>query len=273
MAQQILDDKKDVVDTKFDHVVELISECVVIKAQLQQFMDDLDGERQRARATSVRIAQLTKILQDANKGSGRGAVDLLKPLAVALKEAETLNEGARASKLDTVVIAMDEAVARFSKVMGDLQHELVTMDLGSSAISILQVLLVKIDGEIYGLPIESVLEILKVKPGDIHSIDGNDTISLRGHALGVVNVCQVIGMPGAKAKEIAENKIVVVSGNGEQVGVIVDDLLGEESVVFKDLPVQVRGIRGLQGASILGDGRVGLIIDTARLIAMAGGKE
>ncbi len=267
MSEQAID-KKNGPEGSFDRVIQLISECVVIKAQLQQFMSDLDGEKQKSRAVTLKMNEIVQGLQNVQKG-----VDIQKILGLVLKDSEGLYEVLHSSRLGPVIVSMDEAVARFSKVMGDLQHELVTMDLGASAISIMQVLLVKIDGEIYAIPIEAVLEIFKVKKNDIHSVDGNDTVSLRGHALGVVNVGQVLGMPNAKTKDLVDRKVVVITDSAQQIGVIVDELLGEESVVFKDLPVQLRGMKGLRGASILGDGRVGLIIDSAMLISMAGGKE
>ena len=264
MSQPVLEKEKTDQDSNFDKVIQLISECVVIKAQLQQYMDDLEGERQKSRAVGKKTAELLSALDAARKSGNFAPAD---------REAEMLRQNVKAVRLDGVVVSLEETVSRFSKVMGDLQHHLVKMSLGTSAISIMQVLLVKVGGQIYAFPIDAVIEIFKVKKADIYSVDGNDTVSLRGHALSVVNVAQVLGMPGSERKELAEQKTVVITDGAAQIGITVDELLGEESVVFKDLPPQVRGIRGLRGASILGDGKVGLIIDAAKLIGMAAGKE
>jgi chemotaxis protein histidine kinase CheA len=264
MSQEAQEANKVVKDGGFDKVIQHISECVVIKAQMQQFMDDLDGERLKARGVSQKAGELLESLRGAQKNN---------TAAQSLKQAEDLRASIKASRLDAIAVSLEDAVGRFSKVMGDLQHQLVQMDLGSAAISIMQVLLVKVDGNIYALPIEAVKEILKVKKEDVYSVDGSDTISLRGHPLGVIGIGQVIGMPGAKAGALGEQRIVILTDGQKQIGVVVDELLGEESVVFKELPAQVRGIKGLRGASILGDGKVGLIVDAARLILMAGGKE
>jgi len=264
MGNETLENEVKDQSSNFDRVVQLISECVVIKAQLQQYMDELELERQKNRSVGKKALELQSILASATKSGHYVPV---------IKQVEVLCQGVKTVHLDSVVVSMEETVSRFSKVMGDLQHHLVKMNLGSSAVSIAQVLLVKVAGQVYAFPIEVVAEIFKVKKQDIYSVDGNDTVSLRGHALSVVDVAQVLAMPGAERKELAEQKVVVITSGDVQLGVMVDELLGEESVVFKELPVQARGIQGLGGVSILGDGKIGLIIDCARLINMAADKK
>ena len=134
---------------------------------------------------------------------------------------------------------------------------------------IVKALLVVLGGETYAFPLNSVVEIVKTAPGDIYSVDGNDTIKLRDHALSLVNLGAIIGINAAHTEKGASGKVVVITDGLEKLGVPVDALIGEEEIVIKSLPEQFSGVKGMAGASILGDGTVTLILDPATIIGMA----
>jgi two-component system chemotaxis sensor kinase CheA len=133
-------------------------------------------------------------------------------------------------------------------------------------LAIIQALLVVIGEESYAFPLEAVTEIIKVSQSDIYSIDGTDTVKLRDRALSLVSLESVIGLKGKTrdAKDI--KKVVVISDGDQHLGIIVDSLIGEENIVIKSLPEHFSGVKGISGASILGDGQIALILDFLSII-------
>lgn len=128
-------------------------------------------------------------------------------------------------------------------------------------LAIIPALLVIIGGRPYALPLESVVEIIKVKNSEFYSIDGNDTVKLRDHALSIIKLEEVIGMSRNEKKETGSQKVVVITDGVEQIGVSVDELVGEEEIVIKSLSEHFANVIGIAGASVLGDGRIALILD------------
>jgi two-component system chemotaxis sensor kinase CheA len=133
---------------------------------------------------------------------------------------------------------------------------------------IIQALLVSLGGESYAFPLSAVVEIVKTADGDIYSVDGNNTIKLRDHALSLVDPGRIIGITCASGEK-RSGKVVVITDGREKIGVSVDSLIGETEIVIKSLPEHFAAVKGINGASILGDGSVALILDPAAIIAMA----
>lgn len=134
-------------------------------------------------------------------------------------------------------------------------------------LAIIKALLVVIGDEIFAFPLESVIEIVKVPVKEIYSVDGNDTIKLREHALSLIELQKVLGIKGGKTESHTHKKVVVVTDGNKNVGVIVDALVGEEEIVIKSLPEHFAHVKGITGASILGDGNISLILDPVSIIA------
>ena len=80
----------------------------------------------------------------------------------------------------------------------------------------------------------------------------------------VIDVCDYTGVT------IEDSIIVVVETDGEKIGVVVDELLGQQQVVIKSLEENYRRVDGISGATILGDGTVALIVDVSSLSKMSG---
>ena len=100
------------------------------------------------------------------------------------------------------------------------------------------------------------------------SVD-HELISLRDEYLPVIKVFQEFGHD-ADAKEIRDGLIMVVDSNNEKIGLLVDELLSQQQVVIKSLEDNYSKVRGVSGATILGDGTVALIIDITGLVNLAG---
>jgi two-component system chemotaxis sensor kinase CheA len=143
-------------------------------------------------------------------------------------------------------------------------------------LAILPSLMAMIQGDVFALPIESVVEIVSVRRQDFSRVHGLRTATVRGRVVSVAMLEDVFtwksgnDRPHAEKPEDAEESTLVIIGvAGRELGLCVDQLLGEEDVVIKSMAENYRNVEGVAGASILGDGRVALILDTSALIDMA----
>lgn len=119
----------------------------------------------------------------------------------------------------------------------------------------------QIDGHIYIIPLMSIVESLQVPAQKINAIGGQDPLySFRGEYIPLINLRDAMGHP---PKEQASNLIIVVEANNQLYGLIVDELLGQQQFVIKSLEENYQRVEGVAGATILGSGQVGLIIDIA----------
>jgi two-component system chemotaxis sensor kinase CheA len=133
-------------------------------------------------------------------------------------------------------------------------------------LAIMPTLMVTIGPQIFALPLASVVEIFDMVLGKTHVIDGQETIVVRDKALPLFYLRHWL-VRGSRNTPIPENGHVVIAQAGSQrVGLVVDQLIGQEEVVIKPLGAGVHGTPGLAGATITGDGRISLILDLPALV-------
>lgn len=140
-------------------------------------------------------------------------------------------------------------------------------------LAIVRALLVSAGGGTYVLPLGNVVELLRLgtRDGEVArcAVGGQGMIVVRGRTVPLANLADVLcgDARASRAERIAEDAYVVVVGWAEkQVGLCVDALVGEQEVVIKSLGTLLGDLPGLSGATILGDGRVGLIVDCAKAV-------
>jgi two-component system chemotaxis sensor kinase CheA len=123
--------------------------------------------------------------------------------------------------------------------------------------------------ECYILPLSSVVESFQVQPEMIRTLGGSGrVVQVRDEILPVLELEQVFNVP--RAGDACDDPImVVVESEGARVAVIVDELIGQQQVVVKNLEVNYRKVDDVSGATILGDGRVALILDAGALVRRA----
>ena len=97
----------------------------------------------------------------------------------------------------------------------------------------------------------------------------SDVLQLRDEYVPIVELDEVFNIDKEK-RSIEESIIVVVETDGEKIGVVVDELLGQQQVVIKSLEENYKRVDGISGATILGDGTVALIVDVSSLSKMSG---
>jgi two-component system chemotaxis sensor kinase CheA len=140
-------------------------------------------------------------------------------------------------------------------------------------LAILPSLMVQIDGDVFAMPMESVVEIVSVSKEEVNTIHGTWVAKVRGRVISVVRLDQVFAWSHVAAHatggESEDVTLVIVGERGHEIGLAVDRVLGEEDVVIKSMAENYRNVAGVAGASILGDGRVSLILDIIALIQMA----
>jgi two-component system, chemotaxis family, sensor kinase CheA len=124
---------------------------------------------------------------------------------------------------------------------------------------------VKVGTESYVIPLSSVKECLEL-PRESHRSEDGGVINLRGEALPYVRLRDLFGSGG---KEPAREKLIVVEYHGGRAGLAADELMGEQQAVIKPLGRLFRGVPGVSGSTILGNGRVALILDVPALCGEA----
>lgn len=128
-------------------------------------------------------------------------------------------------------------------------------------LAIIDGLVVNIGGHRYIVPIFDVKEMIRPTDEMISSVRGRDEMALvRGRLMPIVRLSQRFGVK-AKSDNICDGLLVVAECEGKQFCLLVDDLVGKQEVVIKSLGETLKNITGIAGCAILGDGRVGLILD------------
>ncbi|NLL52129.1 MAG: chemotaxis protein CheA [Peptococcaceae bacterium] len=132
-------------------------------------------------------------------------------------------------------------------------------------LAIIQALLVELGEEIYAVPLSSVVETLLVNTKEIKTVGGLQMVQIRGNTLPLLSLRQKFDLP-EREEEVEEVYVVVVGLGDKNIGLIVDELQGQQEIVIKSLGDFLNGIPGIAGATILGDGKVTLILDIGSLI-------
>ncbi|GHV53052.1 chemotaxis protein CheA [Synergistales bacterium] len=133
-------------------------------------------------------------------------------------------------------------------------------------LAIVLALLIRVGDETYAISLENVEETLLVHKKDIKYVHGTPVTTVRGEILPLSDLSAIIGTPGERP-ENEENPVVVVRVGRERarVGFLVDAFVGQQEIVIKPLGKLLLKVRGIAGATILGDGNVALILDASSL--------
>jgi two-component system chemotaxis sensor kinase CheA len=135
-------------------------------------------------------------------------------------------------------------------------------------LAIIRALLVRVDGQIYTVPLTSVQETMRIATDAIHTVQRREVVLVRGQALPLVRLADVFARRGARGRRAGEGLayVVVVRSGRTDLGLIVDKLIGEQEVVIKSMGGLLGDIEGVAGATILGDGRVSMIVDVPKVV-------
>ncbi|WP_024866432.1 chemotaxis protein CheA [Butyrivibrio sp. FCS014] len=132
-------------------------------------------------------------------------------------------------------------------------------------LAIIQALMVIIGEEKYAIPLDSIQSIEDVTPSDLKLVENREVINLRGSVTPIIRLNEVLDTESTKSPD--EDMVVVIARKGDQqVGLVIDELMGQQEIVIKPLGKYTAKCKFISGATILGDGEIALILDTNSII-------
>jgi two-component system chemotaxis sensor kinase CheA len=134
-------------------------------------------------------------------------------------------------------------------------------------LAIIQGLLARVQNDVFAIPLESVLEVIRVQRKDIATINNHEVIRLRDSVIPLARIADVFDIATTQQEE--EWRYVVVVGIAERrLGMVVDSLLGQKEIVVKSLGEYLGNVTAVAGSTILGDGRAIIIVDVAQFMKL-----
>ncbi len=168
-------------------------------------------------------------------------------------------------------VGMDVVKTRITQLNGSIE---IDSKLGRGTtirihvpltLAIMPTLMVVLGQQIFALPLVNVKEIIDFERSQARDVNGAKTLVVRGRALPLFYLSRWL-VQGVHDCVIDNGHVVIVSVGSQMLGLIVDELIGQEEVVIKPLGSMLQGTRGLSGATITGNGRIALILDLPELI-------
>jgi two-component system chemotaxis sensor kinase CheA len=167
-------------------------------------------------------------------------------------------------------VGMDVVKQKVDSLNGTISIETI-QDKGTTftiklplTLAIIQALMVQVADLTYSIPINSVIETIRISPEEIELLENHEIIRVRDEVNSLIHLKEVFNH-GTRTQ--ADYYYVIIVGSEEsKIGLVVDGLIGEQDVVIKPLNSKFATSEGIAGATILGDGRVSLIIDIPQLI-------
>ncbi|CAO3447543.1 chemotaxis protein CheA [Azospirillum largimobile] len=137
-------------------------------------------------------------------------------------------------------------------------------------LAVLDGMVISVGEERFVLPLTNIVESLRPKPADLHGLVNKcDVMMARGEYVRLVHLHRLFGIPKAIDDATKGLVVLVETEDGSRLGLVVDEVLGQQQVVIKSLEANFRRLDGVAAATILGDGRVALILDVAGLREMS----
>jgi two-component system, chemotaxis family, sensor kinase CheA len=132
-------------------------------------------------------------------------------------------------------------------------------------LAIIQGLLVKVQNETYAIPLGSVEEVVSIEADSVSTVNQQEVIRIRQDVYPIVRLSKTLGL-SSDDENLLDKNVVLVGLGVQRIGLVVDSLLGQQEVVIKSLGEYLGDIQGIAGSTIMGNGRVIMIIDIAELI-------
>ncbi len=133
-------------------------------------------------------------------------------------------------------------------------------------LAIIQALLVKVQEEMYAIPLGSIDSTINITPDDIKTVQNKAVIVLRGQIIPIIRLGDVLNVPKSDKVDNEDIFVVIVHLGDRKAGIVVDNLIGQQEIVIKTLGKLLVGLKIISGATVLGDGRVALILDVGALM-------
>jgi len=171
-------------------------------------------------------------------------------------------------------IGMDVVKTKIAALGGTVQFE-TRLGRGTKTsikvpltLAIIKAILVQDSGQTFTIPTSQVSEIVKAKKSDIKLLGRTDAIVVRGKVVPVVHLHKLLGLEGANEEEF-ELLIAHLGDEKTKLGLVVDSVLRQQDILVKPISETLKGLKGISGATILGDGQVVLVLDVGQFINKA----
>jgi len=172
-------------------------------------------------------------------------------------------------------VGMDIVRNNLERINGSIQVE-TALGKGTQfqiilplTLAIVPTLLVRVIENTFAIPLAAVTETRRTSQKEIQTVRGRPVIMLRDRVLTLLSLAEIYGLPVRQEAEAFQFVVVVNSGK-QQIGLMVDSLVGEEEVVVKSMGALIGDVPGVSSAAILGDGQVALIVDVPGLFKLSG---
>lgn len=212
-----------------------------------------------------------------NKAVEKGV--LTKETAEKMNEYDLINiifkpgfsTAATVSELSGRGVGMDVVKTSIEKI-GGLVDIITEPGKGSTfrirlplTLAIMQVLIIGVSGKKYAIPLNSVVESIRIEKSEIETISGGEAIFLRGKPLPIVYLSSVFNIE--ESEKLSDKLSIVVLGFGEKrAGLVIDEMLGKLEIVIKPLGNYLGKVKGISGSAILGDGSIIMILDSGVIV-------
>ncbi len=225
--------------------------------------DDGKGiDPEAIKASALKKGLITEI--DVKKFTDREAWDLIfmPGFSTAEKVTDISGRGVGMDVVKTNIMRINGTVLIDSKVGKGTK---ITFRLPLT-LAIINALNVEAEGELYAIPLTTVMENMRVHKDQIKMINGKKMVNIRDSVLPVVNLDDLVGIGGAEKEEGEWMYLVIVEIGDRRFGMLVDKLHGQEEIVMKSMGEYLKGTAGIAGACVTGDGKVILILDMGGLV-------
>jgi two-component system chemotaxis sensor kinase CheA len=231
--------------------------------------DDGKGiDPEKMREVAVRKGILSP--EDARQLDDREAMELI--FAPGFSSAETITD------ISGRGVGMDVVRTNIKNLKGSVN---INSEVGKGTrftlslpltLAIIDALMVNVSGEMYAIPLDAVSETTKIESARLTDVKGRKAVTLRGEVLGIVELSEMLALPKSSEKLPEVLSVVVIHDNERRLGLVVDRLLERQEIVIKPLGAYLGDLKGISGATIMGDGSVILILDPHEIYLMATSK-
>jgi two-component system chemotaxis sensor kinase CheA len=217
---------------------------------------------------AVRAAAINKHVIDAESAallSDQETINLIfRPgFSTAKAVTDLSGRGVGMDVVRTTVEKLGGSVALTSRVG---EGTTIRMSLPLS-MAVTRVMMVEAAGALYGVPMDVIVETVRLPRERIHAIKNDETFVLRDTVIPLARMTRLLRLPEVDRSETADSEAVLVCRvNGNPVGLVIDDFREDMDVVLKPLDGILTGIRGFAGTTLLGDGRVLLVLNLKELL-------
>jgi two-component system chemotaxis sensor kinase CheA len=229
--------------------------------------DDGRGmDPEKLKAVAVRKGVITQ--EEANAMDDREALDLIfaPGFSSAEKVTDISGRGVGMDVVKTNIKNLKGSVNTQSEV-GKGSKLTLTLPL---TLAIIDALMVQVAGDTFAIPLDAVSETTKIEVEKLSDVNNRKAVTLRGEVLGIVELAELLDMPQSMdEREVLP--MVVIQDNDRRLGLVVDRLLERQEIVIKPLGQYLNNfnLKGLSGATIMGDGSVVLILDPHEIYSLS----